>query len=209
MTEGRAMQRQARCGSAGFTLVELLVVIAIFGLLSVILFGGFRFATRTVTAGTVRLDHTEQLALVTGFLRRELADVRPFPVSAKAVAFTGEANAIRFIAAPPTYLAPGGFHALRIAAENSGQLVLRWEAMPDDATEEAPAIRPSVLLDGVTDAAFAYFGAVGVRRAPDWQDDWDGARGLPLLIRLRLTFADRMPAPDIVVAARPAVAASR
>jgi general secretion pathway protein J len=196
---------------SGFTLVELLVVIAVFGLLSAILFGGFHFATRTVAAGTARLDRAEQLTLVAGFLRNQLSDIRPFPASPSAIAFAGEAGALRFIAAPPSQLAPGGFHALRIAAErvgHDGRLVLHWDAMPD-AGEDAPAIRPSVLLDGLAEASFAYFGAAGTRQAPDWQEEWNGARGLPALIRLRLVFADHTPAPDIIVAVQPAVAASR
>ncbi len=211
MTEDRAVRRATGPETSGFTLIELLVVIAVFGLLSTVLFGGFHFATRAVAAGTARLDRAEQLALVAGFLRNQFSDIRPFPTSASAVAFAGNSNAVRFVAAPPAYLSPGGFHALRIAAERvgrDGQLVLRWEAMPG-AGEDAPSISPSILLNGIADASFAYFGSAGAKQAPDWREDWDGARGLPVLIRLRIVFADHTPAPDIIVAVQPAAAASR
>jgi hypothetical protein len=189
-------------------LIELLVVLAVFGLLSVILFGGFRFVSGTVTAGTARLDRAEQFRLAASFLRSQLADIRAFPDvdtgDRAAVAFMGEPEAVSFTAAPPAYLAPGGFHALRIALESGSRLVLRWRGAPGEATLDAPAIPPSVLFDGVADAAFAYFGARSPREAPDWQESWDGTGGLPRLIRLRVTYADGAPVPDIVVAVKAA-----
>lgn len=193
----------------GFTLIELLVVIAVFGLLSVVLGGGFRFAERAIAIGTGRVDRAGDLGLTDSFIRARLADARPLPDPAAkdAVLFDGAPDKVSFIGTPPAYLARGGFHAERLTIENrSGVRRLVFSAVPLDGEAAEPS---SVLAEGIRSADFAYFGRVAANAPPAWHDRWSGEAGLPALIRLRLVFADDSVAPDLVVAVRPAGPAFR
>jgi len=204
---------RAPSASAGFSLVELLVVLAIFGLMSVLLFDSLHFASRASIAGNARLDRTRDVALASAFLRRQLADIRPLPDSpqetGRQVAFEGGPSGLDFVAALPGYLAPGGFQSLRVALEtgrSGSALTLRWQPLGGETADNAkPA--PSVLLDGLSTADFSYFGPTAPREPPDWHATWSGATGLPMLIRLKLVFADGYAPPELIVAPRPAEAA--
>ena len=57
------------------------------------------------------------------------------------------------------------------------------------------------LMENVTTIEFAYFGTPDARRPAQWWDSWDGTKGLPTLVRLRLSFpqGDRRRWPDLIV----------
>ena len=55
------------------------------------------------------------------------------------------------------------------------------------------------LLDGVSHARFAYFGAENETAQPTWSDTWDFPQRLPSHVRLELKLGDRA-LPTIVVA---------
>jgi general secretion pathway protein J len=203
----------ARRGTAGFTLVELLVALTLFALLSVLLFGGLRFGTRATAAGTARLEAAGELAAATGFLRAQLADAQPLtkedPGGSKSVAFEGEAESMEFATLPPAHLAAGGWYALHLAPERAGgslALKLTWRLVRTEQWGEpvAPPL-PSTLIDHLARIECSYFGVGAEGEAPKWHDSWHGASSLPLLVRVRLTFADGSHAPDLVVALRAAV----
>ena len=202
------MHRQS--DAAGFTLVELLVVLAIFSLMSLLLFDAFHFASHAATGGNARLARTRDFALAESFLRAQLADIRPFAAADQSdgrdVLFEGGPEGLDFIGAPPAYLAPGGFQELRIALEADSankSLVIRWQPLRGGSTDARP-LPPTVLLDGLARADFAYFGSSTARQAPDWHTTWSGAVGLPSLIRLKLTFRDGYAPPELIVIPRPA-----
>jgi general secretion pathway protein J len=190
----------ARRRAAGFTLVELLVVLAIFGLMAVLLSGGFHTLVQVVGGGQHRLDRSADLVLTGNFLHRVVADARPLP-DGDGVAFDGAPDAMRFVGPPPVRLAQGGFHAERLAVEDrrgGRQLVFRAEPIGGEHGSR------SVLLDGVAAIRFAYFGKLVPGERADWHERWPGRAGLPALIRLSVTFADGSAVPDLVVAPRPA-----
>jgi general secretion pathway protein J len=205
-------KRIDRTATAGFTLVELLVAVTLVAVLTVALFGGLRFATRSTDAVGKRIDRTAQLALAYEFMERELGDAQALPASSSApdapVDFDGEAEGLSFVALPPGELGLGGFHWLHVALEGTGparRLIVSWEALARGPEAEAASIsapRPSILLDGVKDVAFAYFGVQDPNRPLAWGDRWTERRALPQLIRLRVTLADGTRAPDLVVAPR-------
>jgi general secretion pathway protein J len=196
--------------AAGFTLVELLVAVTLVAVLTVALFGGLRFATRSTDAVSRRIDHTAQLALAYEFMERELSDAQALPASSGApdspVDFDGEPDGLSFVALPPGELGLGGFHWLHLALDGTGpsqRLSVSWDALargPEAAPISAPL--PSILLDGVKSVAFAYFGVQDPNRPLAWADRWTERRALPQLIRMRVTLADGTRAPDLVVAPR-------
>ncbi|HLG90394.1 MAG TPA: prepilin-type N-terminal cleavage/methylation domain-containing protein [Alphaproteobacteria bacterium] len=197
--------------SQGFTLVELLIAITLFALLSTLLFGSLRFGTRATDSGTARMERTAELATATNFLRNQLSDAQPLPMSDggnQSVAFDGEPDSLEFVGLPPAYLAPGGWHVLQLVTEKQGRrsrLMLRMRLIFTDGRSAAVSdARSSVLLDHVKMVEFAYFGALENEEKPEWHERWQGAPHLPRLVRLRITFADGEEAPDLIIALRPA-----
>ena len=207
-----ALPPKPATGTEGFTLVELLVVLAIFSLMSVLLFDGFHFATGVAANGNRRLERAQDVALASTFLRNQFSDMRPFPASGRddgsTVAFEGEPGGLVFVGAPPAYLSPGGFQQLRVGTEATrlGQgLTVRWRPVRGgDGVPTDGSLPPSILLDGIAAADFAYFGSTAPREPPSWHASWSGSAGLPMLVRLRVTFRDGYAAPDLIVAPRPA-----
>jgi general secretion pathway protein J len=211
VTAGLHRPGTGRSNADGFTLVELLVVLAIFSLMSLVLFDGFHFATSAAANGNARVERAQEIALASAFLRKQFADIRPFPIGgpddAKTVAFDGSPEGLVFVGAPPAYLSPGGFQELRIGLEPTQQgqgLTVRWRPVRNDGITAIGGQPPSILIDGIAETDFAYFGSTAPRAPPTWNARWSGAAGLPALIRLRVTFRDGHAAPDLIVALRPA-----
>jgi len=211
-------------GAPGFTLVELLIALMILGLLSAILFANLGFGTRAVTAASAVLDRSSQTAVAYAFLRSALSDAQALPdpdlpLRDQAIAFDGEKNRLEFTTLAPAYLAPGGFHRLRLELTGKGRsrrLIVTWQPITRGiGTGDPPEVAPSVLIDGLGSVEFAYCcggarsqateaaeGSATVQ--PNWSDRWADSDGLPALIRMHLTFADGWQPPDLVVAPREA-----
>jgi prepilin-type N-terminal cleavage/methylation domain-containing protein len=197
--------------SPGFTLLEVLVALTLFAVLTVLLFGGLRFGMRASAVGTAQLERSAEIASAAGFLRSQLADAQPLEqgegAGRRPVDFDGTNDAIDFVASLPAHLAPGGWHRLHLGleAQDGGQLVIRWEPLhATNGGDSSAAQRRSVLLDGVKAVEFGFFGTLGERRVPTWQERWRGAPVLPALVRMRVTFADGGRAAELVIALRAA-----
>jgi general secretion pathway protein J len=195
----------------GFTLVELIVALTLVSLLVVMLFGGLRFGTRAANAVDTRTDRTAQLALVYDFMQNELSDARSLSnttdsTTPQAADFDGEPDSLTFITIPPAYLALGGFHQLHLALQGNAaarRLVVTWQQVPRGAIPGAPtSLQPSVILDKVRSVEFGYFGVGDPNLPPQWQSQWVEHSDLPLLVRLRIAWADGAATPDLIVAPR-------
>ena len=223
MTAGRsAGGDQARARAAGFTLIELLVALTLVGLISVALFGGLRFGARVWEEGGLHSARLAEIETVQSLLRRQLAQVHP-PVQqrvvedgARAAAFAGEADGLRFVAPLPSHIGIGGLYAFDLAVsdeEDRQGLVLRWRLYRPDETEPIDESdgEARLLLDGIEAAEFAYFGAWGSEDEPRWSDRWDEESRLPELIALRVVFPPGDPRrwPELRVAPKAAGAPGR
>jgi general secretion pathway protein J len=195
---------------AGFTLVELLVALALIGLLTAALFGGLRFAARATDRATAATDHASAVALAYGFLQSQLGNAQPYPATSdpkdQQIIFDGAADQIDMITTAPARLALGGFFHLHLAAARlRGHLHLfaEWQEPPrrDDASPQTP-LEPTVLLDDLRAAGFAFFGTTDPELPAEWHEQWRDVTVLPRMIRLRIEFADGWRAPDLIVAPR-------
>lgn len=195
----------------GFTLIELLVALTLVALLTVLLFSGLRFGTRAANAVDVRTDRSAQLALVYDFMQNELTDARSLSTTGDSTApaaadFDGEPDSLTFITIPPAYLALGGFHQLHVALTGtapSRRLVVSWRQVPRGAIPIPPTrLQPSIILDKVRSVEFGYFGVGDPNLPPQWQSQWAEHSDLPLLVRLRIAWADGAASPDLIVAPR-------
>lgn len=192
----------------GFTLVELLVGLTLIALLSIILFGGMRFGMRAWETSGERIQHTVRVELVQSLLRRLLGQARmPSNTAGRPVApFVGQSDRVTFIAPPARKgEAEDDFVYVlgRSEADQQSHLDLTWTLLrPPSSTETKQAPETAARLMGnVASVEFAYYGAPDPNRPAKWWDNWDGAHGLPTLVRLRLTFPDRDPRrwPDLIV----------
>lgn len=201
------MTRPTARSQAGFTLLELLVAVAILAFLTTILFGGLRLASRQLERRSSGLEQSSRLALVQNFLRVELGDARPLTQDdspGAPVDFIGHAASVDFIGVAPESAVAGGLQDFSVGfvrAHGSAAGELRLNARFIRGAEAAGA-HETLLLDGLENATFAYFGIAGQEDTPSWHNTWEGESYLPSLMRLSLTFADRRPVPDLVIALR-------
>lgn len=194
-----ALNRQ----QTGFTLLELIVAITLMGLLLVVLYSGLRIGLNGWDSGERRAEATNRLRLAEEFLRRQLAQsitVYQFTEQQeRIVAFAGQANGIEFVAPMLAQLGQGGLYRVRIAV-NDGRLWIRWRPyLPGDP--EADEEKETVLLEGVSDSEWAYFGPEqdNDSEPPRWHSEWTNTGQRPSLVRLNLSLTGESW-PDLVVA---------
>ena len=198
----------------GFTLLELLIALSLLGFILALLFSGMRLGARSWDAGETHSENSTHLALLQGFLRRNLSQVTPFHWKKKAdtnLAFLGQPNNIKLVAPITARLDTGGLFLISLELlqdSDDGQLVMK-RAVPDvDSTDFAildnsDKTEKIVLADHVEDLSFAYFGAETKDAEPQWQDQWgnqNNQQQLPYLIRMRIKFSDGRIWPDLIVA---------
>lgn len=199
----------------GFTLVELLVGLTLFSLISVLLFGGFRFGLRAWESGSDRIDRTSRVELVQSLLRRELSQamlpklVVPAQDRDAVSAFAGTRDTMSFVAPLPTHSGTGGLYVLSLSKRQAGRhtdLSLGWRLFrPDEMGAGAfKADDESTLIDDIGGLQFAYYGTLDRDGTAGWLDRWIGMRGLPQLIRVRVSFPPGDPRQwaDLVIAPR-------
>ncbi len=188
----------------GFTLLELIVAITLMGLVLVVLYSGLRLGLKSWDGGEQRAEATNRLRLAQEFLRRQLAQsIAAYPVNERQeriVAFAGRSDGIEFVAPMLAQLGQGGLYRVRIEAVN-GRLWIRWRPyLPTDP--EAGEERETVLLEGVSNVEWAYFGpeqADGPESPPRWHSAWANLQRRPQLVRLNLNLQGE-PWPDLVTA---------
>jgi general secretion pathway protein J len=200
-------------GSRGFTLLELLIAITLLGLLAGLLFGGLSFGVRVWEKGDAELEKMAELQIAQGLIRRLvsralLSDLAEGEDSDAAI-FEGTADALRFVGPAPAQSLPGGLYRLSIRADDvSGKrrLVMSWWPLDPDEREPAAGDDENVvvLVENIADVSFGFFGAADADRNgdPRWRDRWENMPGLPLLVRINVTFPDGDGRiwPELVVA---------
>ena len=197
----------------GFTLLELIVSLTLMALIAVVLSGGLRFGASVWRAGDAQADRLSELQAIQGFVRRQLGRAEPVRksarVSGREIFFSGEPDAVRFVAILPAHLGIPGFHQLEIReapGREGRRLMLDMRLFQTDRDGDAFTGEPRerILLDGIAAAEFAYFGTTEKDQPPSWRNQWQGADRLPSLVRLRVRFADgdRRFWPELVVPTR-------
>lgn len=193
----------------GFTLVEVMVAMVLLSATMLLLYSGLSFALRSWDAGDVNGRRTADRRLGENFLRRELSEL--FPMRFKdatqlKVAFEGGASRIRFVSTRAPGVQMGGVSLVGIEVEDDREKRARdlvmYRAMPDDEAKDfAPLDRGErhLLVAGIREVAFGYFGSENEFAEPRWQDTWDHAGRIPEMVRIRMRAADGEPLPELVV----------
>lgn len=188
----------------GFTLLELIVAITLMGLVLVVLYSGLRLGLNSWDSGEQRAEVTNRLRLAQEFLRRQLAQsIAAYRVNEqqeRVVVFAGRPDGIEFVAPMLVQLGQGGLYRVRIEAAD-GRLWIRWRPyLPIDP--EAGEERETVLLEGVSEVEWAYFGPEQDNQPespPEWRSAWANPQRRPQMVRLNLNLQGE-PWPDLVTA---------
>jgi len=204
---------EAPRGARGFTLLELLIAMTLLGLLAGLLFGGLSFGVRVWEKGDAELEEMAELQIAQGLIGRLISETLLSDLvegeDEDAAIFEGTADALRFVGPAPAQSLPGGLYRLSIRADDvfgKSRLVMTWRLLDPDEREPADGNEENVvvLVENIADVSFGFFGAADedLDGDPRWRDRWEGMPGLPLLVRINVTFpdGDRRIWPELVVA---------
>jgi prepilin-type N-terminal cleavage/methylation domain-containing protein len=196
-----------RGGEQGLTLIELLLSLAILAVLTGFLAGGLSMARRAFDADRVnRIASDSNAAIQT--ISTLIGSALPVPASrdgqVPGVMFDGGQEAILFVGLSEGRSLRGGPHKVSLR-RNARDLVVEVIAAAAATTKDAPEPPPTrvVVLSGVSEIHFEYFGKINPAAVAGWRPDWSGAEQLPDLVSLRVVFEDgRRNEPAIIVALR-------
>ena len=200
----------------GFTLVETLVALTLLSLVSVAVFSAVRSSFRISEAAEQQVSRNQDLRLVASFLDRAVRGLVPLTSVDRGKRLPhvqGSAEALTLVVDGPPRFRAGGLQEVRIAQEKPQEgrgiiytsRLVHPDLMERDGSavayvDEAPDDERVLLRDAKF--VLAYFGRASPRAEPRWHDEWDGKRGAPILVRMRIEQAWGTW-PDIV--ARPQV----
>lgn len=194
---------------SGFTLLELLIAMALMGLVLVMLYGGLRLGMRSWDAGEQRAESVNEVRLIEDFIRRQLRQsmtvYREDPEQGQAVVFEGQADSLTFVAPLLSYLGMGGLYVIQFdVVQNQGtdRLRMRWTPYRPIVesglqTKKTPAPEETILVNGVSDLQWEYFGVLEDNQEPQWYDRWPSVQQRPQLVRLNLSVRGQRW-PDLV-----------
>jgi len=201
-----ARVRRIRSGEQGLTLIELLLSLAILAVLTAFLAGGLSMGRRAFDADRVSGIGSETdaaIQAITGLIASAL------PVRARtgneqaAVTFDGRQSSLLFIGLSEGRSLRGGPHNISLR-QLGGDLIIKVAAPADGAKKGVePSIPNVVVLRGVREVHFGYFGKTNPSEAAGWRTDWFGLDHLPDLVSVRIDFEDgRRGEPATIVALR-------
>jgi general secretion pathway protein J len=212
MIVSRRNKRWARVGSRrrgeqGLTLIELLLALAILVVLTGFLAGGLSIGRRAFDAdrtSEVSIETDAAIQTVSSLIASALP-VQADMAGAKArVAFDGRQDALSFVGLSEGRSMRGGPNMIRLR-RSGADIVVDVMGSTTEAAGNAGDVAPTqvVVLKGVRDIRFSYFGGASPARPAGWRAQWSGAERLPDLISIQIEFEDvRRNEPARIVALR-------
>src|SRR6476660_5645069 len=204
MTKRARFRSREKDPRAGFTLLELLVALALFSLLSLVLLESVRFGIGAWQRSNTYADQMADGLHVQTLLRHMIENAYPLFLSddssKKRIDFDGHKNTLSFLTPTPLALGSGGRSRILLATERHGStanfILTAWP----DLKRQYNTLRPTILLEGLKDATFSYFGKTSSDKIMNWHDDWFNQPELPQLIKIHLQFSsdDARHWPDLI-----------
>lgn len=177
---------------AGFTLLELLVAMTLLALLSLVLFGGFRFGTRAWDRAETSTANGNEIRRAQGAISDLLSRAYPEmdisdPLNPHIV-FSGEASSVTLLG--PDRMRDGALAITTISQQGD---TLAMTATPELARDPRKQTVTRKLLDHVKSFELSYFGATAPNDPPRWLPRWHDRSRLPKLIRVRAVLEHTRP----------------
>ncbi len=195
----------------GFTLLEMLLAFSMVSLLFLALFSSFHTVGKSWEAAEKRIEKTEDMRLITGWLRRQLQQMLVLRINAngdngvgKVYAFEGENNRVRFAAPLQPFQDKGGVYLIELFVSNgSGGKSLEMRYAPyrpdlnwDDAFDD---VKPVLVYEGFRQANFEYLVAENIDADPEWESEWLDQPTYPILLKITLETSDKEKWPDLII----------
>jgi general secretion pathway protein J len=177
---------------AGFTLLELLIAMTLLALLSLVLFGAFRFGTRswdraeTSTANGNEIRRAQDAIAAT--LSRAYPEMQTADPANPHIFFGGEAGAVTFLG--PDRNSPGMLDVVTLGRQGDEIALTMTPELARDPRRQTVRRR---LLDHVSAFELSYFGADKPDDPPSWRTRWHNAARLPQLVRIRAALSNGRP----------------
>ncbi len=185
----------------GFTLVELQIALALFVMMLGVLYGGLHIAQASQGAVSGSTERQLDRRVMDDRLRRQLAGIVPVRLEREQGAdllFTARNDTLRYLTTLPMHAGVGGLYWSSLEVADKGDepnLMLvycsvDWDRLARGSCAGEP--ERSLLMSGVKEIRFAYFGRVSEDAADLWHETWDSRTTLPVLIRITLALVDRV-----------------
>jgi general secretion pathway protein J len=177
---------------AGFTLLELLIAMTLLALLSLVLFGAFRFGTRswdraeTSTANGNEIRRAQDA--ITSALSRAYPELQTADPANPHIFFGGEREAVTFLG--PDRNQDGALDVITLGRQGDALTMIVTPELARDPKRQT-VIRK--LLGHVSFLELSYFGAGKPDDPPRWWTRWHNAARLPQLIRIRASLSSGRP----------------
>jgi prepilin-type N-terminal cleavage/methylation domain-containing protein len=201
----RAARR--RPGEQGLTLIELLLSLAILVVLTGFLAGGLSMGRRAFDADRANEIGSETDAAIQS-VSSLMASALPVRVSTSSqkpgIIFDGRRETLVFVGLSEGRSLRGGPHKISLR-RSGGDLVVDVATTAGETAKDAPGPPPTrvVVLSGVREVSFSYFGRMNPSGVPAWRTDWSRLERLPDLVSIRIEFEDeRRNEPATIVALR-------
>jgi hypothetical protein len=196
-----------RSGEHGLTIIELLLSLAILVVLMGFLAGGLSMGRRafdTDRANGIGSETDAAIQVISNLIGSAL----PIPANTggqqSAVAFDGRQEAMLFVGLSEGRSLRGGPYEISLR-RSGGDLVVDLSASAAGAKKDAlePSTADVVVLRGVREVRFGYFGRINPKAAAGWRSDWFRSERLPDLVSIRIEFEDeRRNEPATIIALR-------
>ena len=188
-------------------MIELLLSLAILVVLTGFLAGGLSIGRRAFDADRVNgiASQTDAaIEVISGLIGSALVAQEGTGDQAASVVFDGRPDAVSFVGLSEGRSLRGGPH--RISLQRNGRdIVVNVRNLTARAKKETDerSLQGIVVLRGVREVSFEYFGRTKASSVPSWRPEWQGAARLPDLVSIRIDFEDvRRNQPAIIVALR-------
>jgi general secretion pathway protein J len=195
-----------RPGERGVTLIELLLSLAILVILTGFLAGGLSIGRRAFDADRVNgiASQTDAaIEVLSGLIGAALPAQGETSDRAASIVFDGRQDIVTFVGLSEGHSLRGGPY--KISLQRSGRdVIVNVENLTAARKEtDERSLQGIVVLTGVREVSFGYFGRTKASSAPSWRTEWFGAERLPDLVSIRVDFEDeRRNQPAVVVALR-------
>jgi general secretion pathway protein J len=191
-------------------LLELIIAITLAGLIMILAFSAMRLAMRSWTTVESVGTTVEELGVVEGFLRRQLAQARRVTRSSETdqnTSLLGSARSLNFIAPMPgRQLGVWGLYQclLQFVRADTGidlQITYWLDLPPTEAGPAAWKDQTRTLLKDLAAGEFAYYGKLDPDEPAAWHDEWQSDASLPQLVRIRLYSNHQQTQwPELIIA---------
>jgi general secretion pathway protein J len=204
----------------GFTLVEVLVAITLFTVVMGLCYAGMRTAVRAAENVETRITHIEEMRVVQRFIQGQLHRMLPLTIAEnenhQPIRFQGNQHMMRFTGHMPGFLGRGGPYVQTLSVQSSeadygGDLVINFillrtlqtlQSEAEGINEQSTENDSINLLNHLQTVDFSYLYRDDDDKTLVWVNQWKKESELPLLIKVKLTFAADNPVewPLLIVA---------